>query len=129
MRSEVRHDSKLFRELSRSLLKKGISVRFLARGRSMFPVIADGETVQVDAREAACGDVLLLDTDDGLRVHRLQVSDVGHVVTRGDSCLDTEWSHWDAVYGRVSAVIGAEGARSTHRFAHYLRRLRQLLAF
>lgn len=126
MRSEVRHDSRLFRELSRSLLAKGISIRFLARGRSMFPAICDGETVQVEPAAIRRGDVLLVDSEDGFRVHRLQASPEGTLITRGDSCTEAEVSSERAVLGRVSRVLGFHGPRSVHRFARHFHRLRRL---
>ena len=129
MRSEVRHDSKLFRELSRSLLKQGISIRFLVQGRSMFPAIANGETVEVESRKVRRGDVLLLETDDGLRVHRLQGPVDDKIVTRGDSCFESETAHADAVYGRVSTVIGPNGSRSPGRLAQFVRRFCRLFGF
>lgn len=87
MRSESRADSRMFRELMRSLLDSGISVRFRARGRSMHPAIADGETVQVDpVAPAKRGDVVIVDTADGLRAHRMRAAGV----TQGDCCFDAD---------------------------------------
>lgn len=128
MRSEVRHDSKLFRELSRSLLAKGISITFLVRGRSMFPAILDGEAVQVDPGSARAGDVLLVDTEDGLRVHRLRATDNGRVITQGDACFEPEVSHSSALLGRVSTIWRVDGAGRSHRLARFLSRVRQLIS-
>lgn len=124
MRSEIRQDSKLFRELSRSLLAKGISIRFLVRGRSMFPAIRDGEAVLVEHKDVRKGDVLLVDTEDGLRLHRLQRCVDGKLITQGDCCAEPEMSDGAAVLGRVYKVLGVKGARSPHRFARYFHRLR-----
>jgi len=88
MRSETRFDSRLFGELMRSLLKDGIGVRFRAAGRSMYPAIADGDTVEVTAMSTATsGEVVLTETADGLRVHRI-VNTGTAVSTRGDCCVD-----------------------------------------
>ncbi len=86
MRTESRADSRLFGTLLRSLLKEGISVRFEARGRSMFPAIADGHPIEVKAEKTAHGDVALVENEDGFRVHRVLRSANG-VVTRGDCCF------------------------------------------
>ncbi len=129
MRSEIRRDSKLFRELSRSLLTKGISIRFIASGRSMFPAIRDGETVLVEPEDVRKGDVLLVDTEEGLRVHRLQALRAGNLVTQGDSCSEAEVSSAQAALGRVSKVFGIHRTRSPHRLARHFHRLRRLFLF
>ena len=85
MQSEARVDTRLFRDLIRSLLSEGISVRFHARGRSMFPAIRDQQMVQVDpVKHVNFGDVVLLETADGPVVHRVGAFGA----TRGDCCLD-----------------------------------------
>ena len=91
MRSETRVDTQLFGELVRSFLKNGIIVRFQARGKSMYPAIRDGETVEVSpAASAKVGDVVLAETSDGLRVHR--VSRNGDAITtRGDCCFEHDY--------------------------------------
>lgn len=114
MQSEVRSDSKLFRTLSRALLEQGISVRFRARGRSMFPAIADGDVVEVQpAQSHTKGDVLLIDNDDGLRVHRVVSSSERRIVTRGDSCDENDApSETNESLGRVSQVFTRTGAHA-----------------
>lgn len=86
MRTEARADSRMFGELLRSLLRDGLAVRFQARGRSMFPAIADGDVVQVEAGAVGRGEVALVETADGFRAHRV-VGMSNHVVTRGDCCF------------------------------------------
>lgn len=86
MRSESRDDSRLFGALMRSLLKEGISVRFRARGRSMYPAIADGQTLQVDPQSVTRGDVALVQTAEGFRVHRVMATG-NAIITRGDCCF------------------------------------------
>jgi len=87
MRSESRADSRMFRELMRSLLDSVISVRFRAHGHSMHPAIADGETVQVDPLASAKrGDVVIVDTADGFRAHRVRAAGA----TQGDCCIDAD---------------------------------------
>jgi len=105
VQSEVRSDSRLFTELLRSLLAEGISVRFRAHGRSMYPAIADGDCLQVDpvARAANHGEVVMVENRDGLRAHR--VTQTNALLTRGDSCLhdDAEAQHF---VGAVSVFDG-----------------------
>jgi len=60
----------------------------------MFPAIRDGETVQVDPG-GTDGDVALIETADGIRVHRVNPNGT----TRGDCCLETDGA--GAVLGRV----------------------------
>ena len=125
MRSEVRADSRLFRALSRTLLDRGYSVRFRANGRSMFPAIADGETVELapDARHST-GDVVLFSTDDRLLVHRIVETDEDAIVTRGDSCFESDQPNaCHSVLGRVIAVITPTGRRSPHTWRTRLRSL------
>jgi len=102
MRTESRTDSRLFGELLRSLLKDGISARFQAHGRSMFPAIANGDVVQVDAGAVVQRDgVALVETTDGFRAHRV-VRGGNEVVTRGDCCFDED-PHVTGVIGAVSS--------------------------
>ncbi len=99
MRSEERADTKLFREVVRTLLERGVSVRFRAHGRSMFPSIRDGEVVHVEAvKKVTHGDVVLVDTSDGLRVHRA----IATGVTRGDCSFDSDGP--GNLVGRVSLL-------------------------
>jgi Peptidase S24-like len=91
MRSEVRRDSKAFRELVRSLLQEGVSVRFQAEGRSMFPVMVDGEIIQVDPPGSVSqGDVVLGHTSDQLFVHRVVDAESSLVSTQGDCCIERD---------------------------------------
>lgn len=77
--TEQRHDSEQFEQLSRGLLTSGHHVRFQARGRSMLPLIKDGETLCVESVAAAklrVGDIVVARTTLGLRAHRLIFADV-----------------------------------------------------
>jgi hypothetical protein len=91
----------------RSFLRDGIAVRFRTQGRSMFPAIAEGEMVEVAPAGQVCrGDIVLAETKDGLRVHRV-VRLVGDAVaTRGDCCFDEELASF--ALGRVSLVRGEQ---------------------
>lgn len=100
MQSETRSDSRLFSELLRSLLGEGISVRFRAQGRSMYPAIADGDVVQVNppAGPAVRGEVVMVESSEGLRVHRV-IRSGENMRTRGDCCFQSD--------DNVQSVIGA----------------------
>jgi hypothetical protein len=88
MRNETRSDSQQFGDLLRTLLRQGISVRFVARGRSMYPAIADGDIVEVDPTgdHPGAGGVAMVETSDGFRVHRV-LGSANDFVTRGDCCF------------------------------------------
>jgi len=82
-------DSARFEAISRELLSRGLTVRFEARGASMSPCIRDREIVHVTAvivSKLRKGDIVLLNSNDGFRVHRLVVADPSKdlFVTRGD---------------------------------------------
>jgi signal peptidase I len=84
-------NSATFEALSRDLLNKGMMVRFVARGESMFPLILNGDTVHIisaSADELRKGHIVLAKSDSGFRVHRLVFvdHDANMFITRGDSC-------------------------------------------
>ena len=85
---EDRLQSDAFEALCREVLASGGAVRFQAHGASMSPAIRDGEIVYVRGVEKALsvGDVLLVRSSDGLRLHRLVRAEVALdvYVTRGD---------------------------------------------
>jgi hypothetical protein len=114
MKSESRADSRLFGELLRSLTAQGIAVRFRARGRSMYPAISDNDVVQVEAAgdNAERGDVVLVEGDGALRVHRI-VSAEGDLRTRGDCCFRDDGANLKVI-GTVK-IVSDDGLRSPAR--------------
>lgn len=87
--------SKLFEAFSRELLGTGSLVRFEARGASMSPAIRDGEMVHVRPAvltELRVGDIVLVKSDGGFRLHRLVTVDVDRdvFVARGDCGLEDD---------------------------------------
>jgi hypothetical protein len=126
VRSEVRTDSNLFRVLSRLLLERGIAVRFRAHGRSMFPAIADGDVLEVSAiAPHRAGDVVLVQSQEGIRAHRVISSTRERIVTRGDSCLEADaGANTGSVFGVVTGILTSDGRRSPHTLRT---RVRQLL--
>lgn len=90
------------------LLRRGVPVRFQAKGDSMYPSIRCGEHVHVSPAEAETlrvGDVVLARARRGLTAHRVVKLHDNSVITRGDNALgrDAVLEH-DAVIGRVTLV-------------------------
>ena len=82
-------DSRLFEEIVRPMLERGLSVRFEARGCSMSPAIRDGEIVEVKPVALAKlrkNDIVLARSENRFRLHRIVMLDPerGVFVTRGD---------------------------------------------
>jgi hypothetical protein len=82
-------DSKLFEELTRDLLERGIGVRFRARGASMSPAIRDGEIVEITpviVSKLRKDDIVLAKSKYGFRLHRIVYANPANdvFVTRGD---------------------------------------------
>jgi len=77
--------------LGAEILQEGIPFRFCARGRSMRPTIYDGDELLVEAvdpREVTAGNVVMVFTEGGIRVHRLVSCDRsgdGEYLLRGDA--------------------------------------------
>src|ERR1700751_353773 len=88
-------DSRLFEEIVRPMLERGLSRRFEARGCSMSPTIRDGEIVEVKPMELSKlreKDIVLAKSDCGFRLHRIVVLDPerGSFITRGDCCQEND---------------------------------------
>ncbi len=88
-------DSARFEALSRDLLKKGIAVRFEARGESMAPLIRNREIVHVTpviVTKLHIGDIVLTKRDERFLMHRLVVTnhDENVFITRGDSASEDD---------------------------------------
>jgi uncharacterized repeat protein (TIGR01451 family) len=86
---EDRPESKQFESFSLDCLQAGLRVRFQARGASMSPAIRDGEMVYVKPASQGRlrrGDIVLVKSDYGFRLHRLVRADSRRnvFVTRGD---------------------------------------------
>src|SRR5229473_1267436 len=87
---EDRPQSRQFEAFGFECLQAGLRIRFQARGASMSSAIRDGEMVYVrPASEAHLrrGDIVLVKSDYGFRLHRLIRADAGQdiFITRGDS--------------------------------------------
>ena len=75
-------------QMAFDLLSRGQPIRFIARGRSMWPNIIDGDEVRIDPlwRSPMVGDVALITGDGGVLLHRIVATSMdGAFVTQGDS--------------------------------------------
>jgi signal peptidase I len=106
-------DSTAFAELSTEILRSGKSLRFQARGGSMWPLVRDGDVVLVaplDARSVRTGDLVLFRAGPGNvvihRVIRVEVSQGRRRFTvQGDAVLLPDGVIPEAqVCGRVAAI-------------------------
>jgi uncharacterized repeat protein (TIGR01451 family) len=105
---KVRKDSRLFADLCSELLNGGHSVRFRVHGESMQPNLLEGDEVVVaptDTSTLRRGEVVLTDTENGLKVHRIAHIDttVAGVFTRGDSGQEND-PLAQQIFGKVIAA-------------------------
>src|SRR6266436_196083 len=85
---EQRLESPTFGELAQGLLASGLGFRFQAKGRSMLPLINDGEMLHVQRANIAklkVGDIVLFRQDTKFKAHRIICKGKTHFVTRGDA--------------------------------------------
>jgi hypothetical protein len=75
-------------DLSEELLRKGVELMLVGRGRSMWPVIAPGDRIvaRACAGPPRSGEIVVLRTPAGIVTHRLiaRRGDPPRLVTRGD---------------------------------------------
>ncbi len=91
-------------DLARELLARGQSVRYRARGRSMWPTILDGDRLTlaplVDA--IRLGDVVFLPTDDFGLAHRVVARVGDRYCLKGDARIRPDgWHRAQAFTARV----------------------------
>lgn len=94
--------------LAAAMLREGRPVAMPLGGASMRPLFAPGDTVHIAparADDVRPGDVVVLDLDGQLLLHRLVYKTSDEVVTRGDDslALDPPRPH-DALIGRVDTA-------------------------
>jgi uncharacterized repeat protein (TIGR01451 family) len=90
---QVRKNTRLFTELSATLLRRGHRVQFRAQGASMRPNLLDGDDIivgPVSAADLRRGDIAMVGTPQGLRVHRVAHLASAGVITRGDAGLECD---------------------------------------
>lgn len=84
---------KPFETVVQDLLADGLSVRFRARGDSMYPTIRDGEMVDIvpcDASSLRRGDIVLAAMMRGMTLHRIVRITADGIITRGDNATDDD---------------------------------------
>jgi uncharacterized repeat protein (TIGR01451 family) len=106
--SVVKKDSVQFTAICRDLLQKGFSVRFTAQGESMRPNILPHDQVVVapaPASQIKSGQVVLAQSCDGLRVHRMvqRLAEGGAAITRGDAGQANDAAA-QRIFGKVVAL-------------------------
>lgn len=133
-----RFESQTFQDIVGEMVARGIRFRFQVTGRSMLPLIQDGEIVHIEpARDTdfRIGDVVLSRAYGELKLHRIIRRNHNAVITRGDASIDADDPiHRSCVLGKVVAKecsttgrlipIGGFSARLGFR----LRQTRQRLA-
>jgi phage repressor protein C with HTH and peptisase S24 domain len=101
------------------LLREGGAVAMPLGGSSMRPLFTPGDTLRIDPATAvtvAPGDIVVLDLDGQLLVHRLVYKTAWSVVTRGDDspACDPPQPH-AAVIGRVDVAPSSSALYATLR--------------
>lgn len=101
-----------FSDLTHDLLKRGLQVRFRARGNSMYPAIAHNEFVTVapldEKNDIKIGDIVLSSINDKLIAHRvINIKEVGEqrvLLIKGDSVSRKDEIYRDQILGKIIAV-------------------------
>ena len=114
----MNHLTAEFAALTEQMLQQGRGLRFLARGRSMYPFIREGDAITVEPIEGGqlrLGDVIFYKSNEGrIVIHRV-IKRVFHsdslmAVTKGDANLALDRSvPLTQVLGRVKLI-----ERGTH---------------
>ena len=112
---EDRPQSAAFREVVEELLSAGVSFRFQARGRSMLPVIHDGDILHVkavDPERVRVGEIVLFRNGRVLKAHRVVRKHKDFFVTRGDAGLEADDSiQRGQIVGKIIAKECAQTGR------------------
>src|SRR5260370_35522145 len=116
--TEERPESQTFGELASGLLASGLGFRFQARGRSMLPLINDGEILHVQTANIAklkVGDIVLFRQDAKFKDHKIIRKGTHEFITRADAGLDAD----DAIAGRqiVRKIVAKESATNGRTIA------------
>jgi signal peptidase I len=105
--TELQAKSHVFGQLATELLARGITFRFEAKGRSMLPVIQDGDLLHVqtvDTAKLKIGDIVLFKSGSEFKAHRIIRKQRGIFVTRGDAGMDTDGTiRGEHIVGKVVA--------------------------
>lgn len=126
--TEQRLESQAFGELVNGLLASGLGFRFQAKGRSMLPLIRDGEMLHVQRTNAAqlkVGDIVLFRHDSKFTAHRIIRKWKDEFVTRGDAGLEADGAiQGEAIVGKVVAkecvqsgrIVSLDGLKARYSF-------------
>ena len=101
--------------LAGELIANGLGFQFRAQGRSMLPVIGDGEILHIAPAELSKvrrGDIVLFKGEEGFKAHRV-IRKAGNLfVTRGDSGTQADAAiRGEQILGAVVAKECAETGR------------------
>jgi signal peptidase I len=134
---EPRTESNAFAELAGDLVTRGVSFRFQAKGRSMLPLIADGDILHVEPvhpSKIRVGDVILFRSEQKFKAHRVIRRYGPKFCTRGDAAIDQDIPvRLEDILGKVTAKeCSSTGAVITlcgwrRRFMFFATRLRSSL--
>ena len=125
---EERAESHTFGEIADGLLASGLGFRFRARGRSMWPLIEDGEILHVQQANAAklkVGEIVLFRQGREFKAHRIVRKQKDLFITRGDTGTQTDGAIMAAqIVGKIVAkectktgrTVLIEGLRARLRF-------------
>jgi uncharacterized repeat protein (TIGR01451 family) len=132
--TEERPESQTFGEVADGLLACGLGFRFQARGRSMLPLIGDGEILHVQRANTArlgVGDIVLFRQGTEFKAHRIIRKKNDQFITRGDAGREADGAiAGGQIVGKIVAkecaesgrIILLEGLRS--RFSFFVRKVR-----
>jgi uncharacterized repeat protein (TIGR01451 family) len=113
--TEERPQSQAFAEVADGLLAGGFGFRFRARGRSMLPLIRDGDILHVQRTNAAglrVGDIVLFKQDTKFKAHRIVQRTKGLFITRGDAGREVDGAITGGqIVGKIIAKECVEGGR------------------
>ena len=106
--TEPRAQTAVFTEVAGDLLNRGLGFRFQARGRSMLPVIADGDILHIEparfCSEYRVGEIVLFRIEGKLKAHRVIRKCYDSLFARGDAGITEEGPiHRADILGRVVA--------------------------
>jgi len=95
-------------EMVSSALRTTGAVRIKALGTSMLPTIWPGDILVIEAvprHQLVCGEIVAVQTPDGIRAHRLVANNEPHWITRGDAMPQSDPAvSFEDVMGRVSEI-------------------------
>jgi len=114
---EERMQSQAFGEIAEGVLANGLGFRFQARGRSMLPLIHDGEILHVQRTNPATmkvGDIVLFRQGTEFKAHRIIRKQQDQFITRGDAGGEVDCATGGQIVGKI---VAKECAETGHRVA------------